>query len=329
LTGILLFSLIAFLAAVFHASIMPTAAEGENLSPLRTFQTTHFNFTYHYPDQKSLQPLFEKAEEVREKIRIHLPPIPPRVVQVRIASSSREFLQLQPEPKGPIWALAIAYPQQGLILMKSPRMVTQGHPDILQTFQHELTHILLGDAFGPRPVPSWLQEGIAQLMEEAWDFHRISVMTRAVLADEVIPLWDLTASFPVDLYKAEIAYAESYYFISFLLNRYGRDALQNFILEMSKGVELDVALSRATGMRLRDIIRLWEQFIKVRFNWIPIITGGGTLWFAASLVLFAGYMLKRRRSRRILQQWELEEKMPDLLRPAESLEEGKEKIDKV
>lgn len=320
--------LITFLATVLYAPIMPMAGEGKDPSSLRTFQTAHFNFTYHFPDQRSLQPLFERAEEIRERILSHLPPIQPRVIHVRIASSSREFLQLQPEPKGPTWALAIAYPQQGLILMKSPRMVTQGHPDILQTFRHESAHILLADAFGARPVPSWLQEGMAQLMEEAWNFHRISVMTRAVLADEVIPLWDLAASFPADLRQAEIAYAVSYYFISFLLSRYGRHALQNFILEISRGVELDVALSRATGMRLREIIQLWEQFIKVRFNWIPIITGGGTLWFAASLVLFVGYMLRRRRSRQILQQWELEEKMPDLLRPAENLEEGKEKIDK-
>jgi len=197
-------------------------------------------------------------------------------------------------------------------------MITRGHPDLVQTFRHELTHILLGDAFGERPVPSWLHEGMAQLMEGAWDFHRISAMTRAVMSDEIIPLWDLEVSFPADLRKAEVAYAESYYFLSFFLNRFGRRALQNFILETSRGVDMDLALSRATGMRLRDIIKLWEQYIRVRFNWIPIITGGGALWFAASFVLLMGYMLKRRRARQLLQQWELEEAAPPHLTPVEN-----------
>ena len=84
---------------------------------------------------------------------------------------------------------------------------------------------------------------------------------------------------------------------------------------------MDLALSRATGMRLRDIIKLWEQYIRVRFNWIPIITGGGALWFAASFVLLMGYMLKRRRARRILQKWELEEAAPSHLTPVENLDQ--------
>jgi hypothetical protein len=300
-----------------------TYAESDSV---RQFQTSHFTFIYHTQEEKSLEPLFQEAEEVLEKIRGHLPPFPPRVIQVKIASNNREFIKFQSAPRSPAWALAIAYPRQGLILMKAPRMITQGHPDLVQTFRHELTHILLGEAFGERPVPSWLQEGMAQLMENAWDLHRISIMTRAVLADEVIPLWDLDVSFPVDLHKAEVAYAESYYFLSFLLNRYGRQTLQNFILELSQGVDMDLALSRATGSRLREIIQLWEQYIRLRFNWIPIITGGGALWFAAAFVLIMGYMLKRHRARRLLREWEMEEAMPTNLTLVENLNQEKKTL---
>ncbi len=324
------FLLIAFFIfiTVSHLQALPSTTNEKHSSSGRIFRTAHFNFTYHLQDQRSLQPLFQRAEAILEKIRGHLPPSPPRLVQVRIASSNREFIQLQPGQRAPEWVLAIAYPQQGIILMKAPRMITQGHPDILQTFKHELTHILLGEAFGSRPVPRWLQEGMAQLMENAWNFNRISIMTRAVLSNELIPLWDMSASFPADLHRAEVAYAESYYFLSFILNRFGRQALQKFIREISQGVDIDVALTRGTGMRLREIIQLWERYIKLRFNWIPIITGGGAMWFVASSVLVIGYLIKRRRARRLLRQWELEDAM---LKPITFIDNSSahEKVDKI
>ncbi|MBW2308601.1 MAG: hypothetical protein JRG73_16885 [Deltaproteobacteria bacterium] len=294
---------------VFPLQALPSSTDDGHSLSVRVFRTTHFSFTYRPQDQRPLQSLFRGAEDILEKIRNHLPPSPPHLIQVMIASSNKEFRQLQPGPKVPAWVLAIAYPQRGIILMKAPRIITQGHPDLLKTFRHELTHILLGRAFGSRPIPRWLQEGMAQLMEETWNFNRITVMTRAVLADELIPLWDMSDSFPADLHKAEVAYAESYYFLSFILNKFGRRALQNFIGEISQGVDLDVAISRATEMRLREVIQLWERYIKLRFNWIPIITGGGAMWFVASSVLVIGYLVKRRRARRLLRQWELEDAM--------------------
>jgi hypothetical protein len=47
--------------------------------------------------------------------------------------------------------------------------------------------------------------------------------------------------------------------------------------------------------------------LKRRYSWIPIATSFFSLWFLASLLFLVSYWLKRRKAKRILQEWEKEE----------------------
>ena len=76
--------------------------------------------------------------------------------------------------------------------------------------------MLLGRAFGSGHVPRWLQEGMAIIIAGEWSLQRLSTMTMAVLTGNVLRMDDIAHAFPRDKHRAELAYCQSFYFISFL-----------------------------------------------------------------------------------------------------------------
>jgi len=225
-------------------------------------------------------------------------------MRVVIASDRREFLASQPaSARVPDWAAGIAWPRYNLIVLR-----TNTGGDILKTFEHEACHILLGQAFGPdHRVPRWLEEGLAVMIAGQWSLQRMSTMSMAVLTGRVLPMERLARDFPADAAQAEIAYCQSFYFIAFLKNRYGDDAFRTFLGEYAENRDFEQALWKGYYLHWDEIERMWLDYLKVRFSWIPIVSSTGFLWFAASLVFIWGYIRKKRAAREKMRQWELEE----------------------
>ena len=232
----------------------------------------------------------------------------PGKIRVYIAERGA-FQELQ--PTGTIFPdsiVGVAYHRLLLIILKSPRDSNHPQADLRKTFIHELTHILLGSAFnGDEGVPRWLNEGIALYEAREWSLGRVTTMTRAVLTDSIIPLSALTHAFPADPRDLQLAYAQSFYLVSFLITRFGRESFHNFIQSYSKNKHLEEALFLVYEMNLYELEEEWHSYLKMRFSWIPIITSSTTLWFIITIIFIYGYMRKKRMVSVTLQQWEDEE----------------------
>jgi hypothetical protein len=179
--------------------------------------------------------------------------------------------------------------------------------NVVEVFAHEFSHVALSRALTGVKIPVWLNEGLAIYEAREWTFSRISVLTRASLTDRLIPLPVLTLSFPAQEEPAELAYAESFMFISFLINKVGREAFHRLIRDYIRYGDLAGALRRGTGMNLADLEERWLVYLKLRVSWIPIITSVSALWFAAALIFIYGYARKKRQVNRRLKEMEAEE----------------------
>jgi len=244
------------------------------------------------------------ADALVERVSAQLGIEPRERMRVAIASDRRGFLAAQPAGgRVPDWAAGIAWPAQNLIVL-----LKNAGGDILQTFEHEVCHILLGQAFGPdHRVPLWLEEGLAVMIAGQWSLQRMSTMSMAVLTGRVLPMDELVRGFPADAARAEIAYCQSFYFIAFLKSRYGGDGFRKFIEHYSRGRDFEQALWQSFYLRWDEIEGMWRDYLKVRFGWLPLLSSTGTLWFCASLLFVWGYIRKKRSVRERLRQWELDE----------------------
>ena len=239
-----------------------------------------------------------------------------------LAPTLEEFHQTQPNhERMPVWAAAVAYPERNLIIIRSPKAVRGGRFDYRKIFIHEFTHIVLGRALQHQNVPTFLAEGIAMYESSEWQFSRTAAITTAVLTGRIIPLQELWDKFPEDRDDAELAYAESFMFVSFLINQYGRDSFNQFIKNYAESGNLRHSLQKMTGRHLVTLEGEWIDYMKMRVSWIPLITSATTFWFVVTVIFIYGYCRKRRKAKTVLIQWEEEEKN-DLEKPDDRGNQG-------
>ena len=277
------------------------------LSPARALQkseTLFFNF-YYEKDSRPISSLIKNADPISLKTKELIGFSPKEKINVFIAADKNEFKQFQPEnAKVPDWAVGVAFPSQNLMILLKKK-----NTGLAPVFRHELNHILLGQAFrGKERVPRWLDEGLAMIMEGEWNLSNMAAMTGAVLSGSVIPMENLTSHFPYEESRARIAYAQSFYFISFLKREFGNNAFRTFLSEYSKYHNFNLAIRKTYYLDWWEVEEMWRQYLRLRFNWIPLITSTGFLWFIASIIFVIGYFHKKRKSRIKLKQWEEEER---------------------
>lgn len=296
----------ALLAIIFFLLMfVPLASAGTGELRL---ESDRFVIRYTTGDDGLAAKLLRDSLQIRERVIADIGVDFTEKTEIRLSPTIEAFREAQPGRTWiPLWATGVAYPEQNVIILLLPRAIKGSRIDVVDVFAHEFSHIALGRALAGVTVPVWLNEGLAMYEAREWTFSRISVLTRASLMDRLIPLPILTLSFPAEEGPAELAYAESFMFISFLINKVGREAFHRLIRDYTRYGDLAGALRRGTGMNLADLEERWLVYLKLRVSWIPIITSVSTLWFVAALIFVYGYTRKKRQANRRLKEMETEE----------------------
>ncbi|MBU2551752.1 MAG: hypothetical protein KKB20_25300 [Proteobacteria bacterium] len=231
-------------------------------------------------------------------------------VTIVLASNPSGYQAAQPDGQSvPSWSAGVAWPGRNLIVLKSWR--ASPGLDVPRVLNHELGHLVLARVFRYANLPQWLDEGLTMHLADDWGLDRQVAMARALASGGLIPLADLTRGFPRDVIGAETAYAESYYFLSFLKDRYGRGALGRLITHLGLGAAPESALFRISGLGVPDLEEEFKGWLVRRFSVFWIVTGPGTIWVLSVLLLIVGVIIKRRASARKLAEWEAEGHEPD------------------
>ncbi len=279
-------------------------------------ENDRFVIRYSSGDEQIAAELNRESPGIRERIIADIGVDFSGKTEIRLCPTIESFREAQPGGTWiPLWAVGVAYPGENVIVLRSPRAVKGSRIDVLDVFSHELSHIALGKALAGVTIPVWLNEGLAIYEAREWTFARIAVLTRAALTDRLIPLPVLTLSFPAEQDPAELAYAESFMFVSFLINKVGREAFHRLIRDYTRYGDLEGALRRGTKMNLADLEERWLFYLKLRVSWIPIITSVSTLWFITALIFIYGYMRKKRQAERRLREMAAEEELEGTWHP--------------
>ncbi|MBI3185100.1 MAG: hypothetical protein HYZ28_23435 [Myxococcales bacterium] len=276
----------------------PSVIRGELATP-------HFRILYTPRAEGSARALSRSIEEMRDRFRESLGRDWPGETEVRVGFDRAELEALAlPGPKPPSWAIALAYPAHNLLIVDAHSLA---EADGAATLRHELAHVALGQLGGP--WPRWFHEGLAMHLtgEQRYSLSHYATLVRAVHQDRIFAFEDLSESWPDRPADVEVAYAQSVSFVAFLTERRGSAALSELVSGVKSGEPFETAFAKAFGTTLRLEERSWRDELPGRYSWLPIITGGSTLWVLAALVCVAGYIRRRRRSAARRAEIELEE----------------------
>ena len=232
-------------------------------------------------------------------------------IHVFVAQSTREFHALQ-GGRVPEWADGTAWPEQGAIYLRQPRARGPGARPLHMVLDHELVHVLLGRAFAPQHPPRWLQEGMAQVYAGEHDPNVIPRLARGMATGGLLSLQQITHAFPGDAHGADLAYAQSADFVSWLDYTYGEDATRRIVQDLSSGATIDSAVRRATGLYLEDADQAW----RAHFNqgvpfWIVALGDMQVWWGGAAVGAVVGLLLAYRRRQQRMRDYAEEESRRD------------------
>ncbi len=235
-----------------------------------------------------------------------------RKMHIVVAHTAEQFRNLQPRPS-PDWADGTAWPSRGWIFLRSPRLRDGTDSPLQQVLDHEIVHVLLGRAFHPRPVPRWLQEGMAQLLAKEYTAETTQTLARGILGKNLLSIHEITRGFPRNAARAHLAYAQSADLVAFIRSEYGAEALPTLVREMAQGERFEPALAIATDHTADEVDAAWRSRLQASPLAFSPLLDEGIWWGLGALLVPLAWLVVRRRNQRRLDKWEREEVLEDAL----------------
>ena len=278
----------------------------------RTVQAMYTRIHAHPDDLGTARALADHADQSVPLLSNALGVPSGATIEIFLAPDTETFRDMQPG-RVPEWADGTAWPNRGLVFLRSNRVRIGVDEPLTTVLDHELVHIILGRAFSPRPVPSWLQEGAAQLLAHQYSPELTDRLASGLLGDSLLRLDEITRGFPKDAGRARLAYAQSADLVAYLQNTYGEESLSTVTRGLASGKSVDRALRDATGVSAFELDQAWRQRLGASPMWLKPLVADSTLLGLTGIVFIAGGVLVRRRRRAILDRWEEEEALHDAI----------------
>jgi hypothetical protein len=270
--------------------------------------TPRFRILYTARSEGSARALAADIEAVRDSFVRVLGRDWPGITEIRMGVDRAEYEALAlPGGAPPKWAVALAYPGHGIILLNA---LSLSGPEGPVTLRHELAHVALGQ-FSP-VWPRWFQEGVAQhLTGERVNLTHYAALFRAVTQEKVIHFEDLSRGWPDRPSDVEVAYAQSADFVAWLSGHYGPGPMDQLLDLVSQGEPFEMAFGKAFRSSLTVEENAWRESLATRFGWLPLTTSMQLAWLLAPGLCVIAYVRRRRQQAARLEAMSAEEAAED------------------
>lgn len=254
--------------------------------------TARFRILYTARSKGSAEALAERIEGVRDAFVQVLGRDWPGKTEIRMGMGREEYEALAlPGGAPPQWAVALAYPAHGIILLNALSLT---EPEGPITLRHELAHVALGQ-FSP-VWPRWFQEGLAQhLTGERINVTHYAALFRAVTQEKVLHFEDLSDEWPDRPTDVEVAYAQSADFVAWLAGHHGPGPMNQLLELVSQGEPFEMAFGKAFRSSLSVEETTWRNSLATRFGWLPLTTSMQLVWLLAPALCVVAYVRRRRQ----------------------------------
>jgi hypothetical protein len=129
---------------------------------------------------------------------------------------------------------------------------------------HELTHWIVGQItfndYGAG-LPTWLDEGLATYGEGTLSPDYQSALNFAEKNNQLISVRSLSSPFSAVAMQAYISYGESNSIVTFLINKYGKDKMNQLLKVFQQGSTYDAALKQVYGFDQDGLDTQWHSYI--------------------------------------------------------------------
>lgn len=229
---------------------------------------------------------------------------------IRIGRNPEEMAALAPlEAPPPAYAVGVAYPARGLVLLTLTSPGTNERPDVEAVLVHELSHIALHRAVLGNPTPRWFTEGVAIYQARERSFERTQALFNGAVGGRLMSFERLSAGFPSRSNQVNLAYAQSADFVSWLRARpNGHEKFRSVIRRLRDGQSFQTSLERTYSASMTRLEIDWHDSLAERFKALPLLFGSGTLWVFAAFLILVAYARRKQKDKVKYDEWAEEER---------------------
>jgi hypothetical protein len=221
---------------------------------------------------------------------------------------SQEILDSLTGGRVPHWAAGVAIPSQRRIVLPAYGPSRSPLDDPVVVLRHELAHLAL-NAYLPRPIPRWFDEGYATWVSGGLDESSGWQIRFAFLLGRGPPLDSLTLAWPRQEGRARLAYLLSASAVRHMATRSSDRAFGALLTSWRDLGTLDAAIRSTYQMTLGQFEKEWAAVVKRRYGWLLAISQIGAFWFVITLLLLVLGSIRKRRDTEKLARMEAEEKL--------------------
>jgi len=265
-------------------------------------------FVYDQRDAALAERLWPMMQADRAAMMERLGLHPSGVLRVELTPTMAAFRAAQPHP-APDSALGLYYPARRLVLLRAPRTDPGGQWDLRGVMRHELAHGIL-DLAVERPIPRWLNEGLAILMADELSFLDDSRLTMAAVTGNLLPLERLMRTFPAGEGPRTLAYSQAASFVRLLKDMGDVDGIRRLLAAMAQGVPVPEAFRRVYGLSLPELEARWRKDLVGRFSFATLLGSTTVLGIVGVPLLLLAAVRRKLEQRRALKAWRQDEGDP-------------------
>ncbi len=225
-------------------------------------RTTRYVVLYHPPELSNtaeqlaamIDPVFEQVAAVHDFT-------PRRPIAVRLHANVDAYAQTSDLARTPYGEVAQASLQMGELVLSEPRLRNLTPEQIRNYFRRGLSQLMLDDLARGR-LPIGFLNGAAQYSENYTP--EVEVAARAVdraRRERLLLSWADLNTPERFAAQSEVAAAQSYAVVAFLLDRYGLNTWQRFLAASRSGPDVGAALTQAYGKPMEALESEWQAYL--------------------------------------------------------------------
>lgn len=246
--------------------------------------------------------MLESAEGSLARITVVLGFRPASPVEIVVASSEAEYRSLTRDAL-PEWSAAASLGGGRIVVAPVAGRVES----VARVLAHELVHEVLDGAAGDTFVPRWFHEGCAQYLSGEWSVRNGLYLAWHTVRGRLLSFDEIQNIFSAQEADAGLAYDQSMLAVRWLVGEYGRDVLARIVAGLGGGSGFPEAFNTAIGLWPSEFETSYLGHVRATYGVSSMYTLVPGVWTFITILAIVIYLVKRRRNRRLLRQWEVME----------------------
>jgi len=267
--------------------------------------SSSFVVAYRKADQTLAIRVLGELQERQRQLAQRLAYQPRRVITVFLCPTQYIFDRMT-GGSVPHWGEAAANTAQWRIYLKTPN-ASDTRELLPSTVTHELAHLCLAELAQPHTLPRWFNEGAAILLANEARPADPTIISRALLTNSLVDFEEIDDLLSFPNARAALAYAESYQAVSFMTQRFGKDAIDKFARVLAAQSDSRHAFRIAFGEDLWNFEAEYFDYLRRHFRWYFLLDESFLFGGIILLLLVAGFLVTRWRTKKKMREWENEE----------------------